>query len=52
MSLTIVEKLELLGFQFWEKKSSADPNVKETKDYFIVIQSRKIFLRGLKSKPI
>lgn len=39
MSLTIVEKLELLGFQFWEKKSSADPNVKETKDYFIVIQS-------------
>ena len=39
MSLTIVDKLELLGFQFWEKKSSADPNVKETKDYFIVIQS-------------
>ena len=39
MSLTTVEKLELLGFQFWEKKSSEGPDVKEKKDYFIVIQS-------------
>ena len=39
MSLTTVEKLELLGFQFCEKKSSEGLDVKKTKDYFIVIQS-------------
>jgi hypothetical protein len=39
MSLTTIEKLESLGFQFWEKKSSAGSNAKETKAYFIAIKS-------------
>ena len=39
MSFTTIEKLESLGFQFWEKKSSAGSNAKETKAYFIAIKS-------------
>jgi hypothetical protein len=39
MSLTTIEKLESLGFQFWEKKSSVGSNAKETKAYFIAIKS-------------
>ena len=39
MSLTTIEKLESLGFQFWKKKSSAGSNAKETKAYFIAIKS-------------
>jgi len=39
MSLTNIEKLEFLGFQFWQKKPAEGFDTKETIDYFVVIQS-------------
>ena len=39
MSLTNIEKLEFLGFQFWQKKVSDDFNAKEAKNCFVAIQS-------------
>ena len=39
MSLTNIEKLEFLGFQFWQKKPAEGFDAKETIDYFVVIRS-------------
>ena len=39
MSLENAEKLELLGFKFWEKKLSDSPLEEEISDCFVVIQS-------------
>ena len=39
MSLTNTEKLEFLGFQFWQKKPAEGFDAKKTIDYFVVIRS-------------
>ena len=39
MSLTNIEKLEFLGYKFWQKKPSEGSNAEEAKNYFVAIRS-------------